>query len=106
MADNDLSQLAYSISHSSQSQDQMRAAGQALLSNIEQRASDRATLAATYYADGVSDAFQDIERLYQRVAEHVRAVMGTLEATLGESDGIASTSMTRAQTAVDSIRIA
>lgn len=106
MADNDLSQLAYSISHSNQSQEEMRAAGQALLSNIEKRASDRATLASTYYADGVSDAFQDIERLYQRVAEHVRLVIGELESTLGESDGVASTSMSKAQTAVDGIRIA
>lgn len=105
MADNDLSQLAYSISSSNQSQQEMRSAGQALISNIEQRASDRARLAASYYADGVSDAFQDIERLWQQVAEHVRAVMGELEATLGESDGIATTSMSRARTAVDSIRV-
>jgi sugar (pentulose or hexulose) kinase len=105
MADNDLGQLAYSISHSHQSQEEMRAAGQALLSNIEQRASDRARLAASYFADGVSDPFQDIERLWQRVAEHVRAVMAQLESTLGESDGIASSSMSKASTAVQSIRV-
>ena len=105
MADNDLSQLAYSISHSNQSQQEMRSAGQALISNIEQRASDRTRLAASYYADGVSDAFQDIERLWQQVAEHVRTVMGELEGTLGESDGIAQNSMSRARTAVDSIRV-
>ena len=105
MADNDLSQLAYSISHSSQSQEQMRAAGQALLANIDQRSADRSRLAATYYADGVSDAFQAVEALYLQVADHVRTVMDTLGSTLGESDGIASTSMTAAGRAVDGIRI-
>jgi hypothetical protein len=105
MADNDLGQLAYSISSSNHSQQEMRSAGQALISNIEQRASDRARLAASYYADDVSDAFQDVEHLWQRVAEHVRTVMGELESTLGESDGIATTSMSRARGHVDAIRI-
>lgn len=105
MADNNQGQLAYSISASNQAQQEMRAAGQALIANIEQRASDRARLAASYYADGVSDAFQNVEHLWQRVAEHVRSVMGTLESTLGESDGIAGTTMSRARGYVDAIRI-
>ncbi|MGL5853501.1 MAG: hypothetical protein ACRCZD_22180 [Phycicoccus sp.] len=105
MAANDLGQLAYSISSSGQAQQDMRAAGTALLSTIEQRTGDTGVLAAAYHADGVSEDFQGVERLWQQVAEHVRTVMAELEGTLGESDGIATTAMTGARTAVDGIRI-
>lgn len=74
-----------------------------LESNISQRTSDVAAAMSDFQADGVSDEYRTVEDRWNRAATEVRQIIDLVKTTMTRNDETATTALSRASTAVQSI---
>ncbi|WP_415855450.1 pore-forming ESAT-6 family protein [Sinomonas sp. G460-2] len=70
---------------------------------IAQRDGDVKAAMADYQADGVSEEYAAKERRWNAVAGEVRTIISTLRSSLQQNDETATSTMSRAKSAVDNI---
>jgi hypothetical protein len=74
-----------------------------LEANISQRQSDVATAMSDFQADGVDDQYRTVEQRWNTAATQVQQIITLVKTTMTKNDDSATTALTRARGAVDSI---
>ncbi|MCO1658379.1 pore-forming ESAT-6 family protein [Pseudonocardia humida] len=74
-----------------------------LEANISQRQTDVATAMSDFQADGVDDQYRTVEQRWNNAATQVREIIALVRTTMTKNDDSATSALTRARGAVDSI---
>lgn len=96
-------QLGYDTGASGEAQGNFAVVAAQLTQLINQHNADVTRAMGDYYAEGVSDAFQGKADRWFAAANHVTSIIGLVQRTMAENDGIGGQGQARAQQAVDSI---
>ncbi len=74
-----------------------------LEANISQRTADVNAAMADFLADGVSDEYRVVEQRWNTAATEVQQIITLVRTTMARNDESATTALTQARTAVQSI---
>lgn len=74
-----------------------------LESTINQRSADVRAAMADFQADGVSAEYEAVEQRWNRAANEVQQIIALVRTTLSRNDETASSTLSRARSAVQSI---
>ncbi|MCZ7377850.1 pore-forming ESAT-6 family protein [Micromonospora sp. WMMC250] len=70
---------------------------------ISQRSADVSAAMADFQADGVSEEYRTVEDRWNRAASEVRTIIDLVKTTMVKNDDTATTTLSKARTAVQSI---
>ncbi|WP_433551960.1 pore-forming ESAT-6 family protein [Micromonospora zamorensis] len=70
---------------------------------ISQRSADVSAAMADFQADGVSEEYRTVEDRWNRAAGEVRTIIDLVKTTMVKNDETATTTLSKARTAVQSI---
>ncbi|MEU7919637.1 pore-forming ESAT-6 family protein [Micromonospora zamorensis] len=70
---------------------------------ISQRSADVSAAMADFQADGVSEEYRTVEDRWNRAASEVRTIIDLVKTTMVKNDETATTTLSKARTAVQSI---
>jgi hypothetical protein len=96
-------QLGYDTGASGEAQANFAAVAGRLTQLINQHNADVTRAMGDYYAEGVSDEFKGKADRWFKAANQVTSIIGIVQRTMSENDGIGGQGQARAQQAVDSI---
>lgn len=94
---------SYDTGASGQAQSNLASVIGQLETLLSQRDAQVKQAMADFQADGVSDAYHAVERRWHLAAAEVRQIITLVRSTLEKNDGTASSTLSQAKNAVDSI---
>ena len=93
----------FDINASGTAQEHFESVAGRLETLMDQRDKDVKAAMADYVADGASEEYHAKEQQWNTVAGEVRGIIRTLRQSLGQNDETASSALTKARNAVNSI---
>jgi len=98
-----LDRRSFDLGTSGQAQSELAGVVARLETVIGQRSADVATAMSDFQADGVSEDYRHVEDRWNRASQQVRDIITLVKTTLLKNDETATTTLSRARTAVQNI---